>query len=737
MQQASPKLRYLKDLWDDSVASSLDEPERLRYRSNLLGADLRITNFGGGNTSSKVKQQDPIGAREVDVLWVKGSGGDLGSIKRTGFATLYLDKLHGLEKIYRGVEFEDEMVGYYPICSFGLNPVAPSIDTPLHGFLPFDHVDHLHPDWATALAAAANGRERLQEFNRRFNHNLIWLPWQRPGFELAMMLKRAVEENPKADGLVLGGHGLFTWGNTQRESYLNSITVIDQFGQFVLEHVEKKGEGLFGGPVHKMRDDHRDVAAEIFPFLRGRISADKRVIGNFSDLPEVQRFINSKDAKALAHLGTSCPDHFVRTKIRPLFVPWDPAHDSVAALTDLLDKALAGYRKEYEEYYRSFAKPESPAMRNPNPTVVLVPGVGMFSFGKSKKEARLTGEFYVNAIHVMEGATALESGPPPKPLPHAGRAASTEAFEVYHNYVALPLKEAFGIEYWALEEAKLRRQPPEQELSRKVAFVVGAGHGIGREVAIMAAKRGAHVVAVDIDAEAAKAVAEEVSEIAGKDAATSVVVDIRDRNSVHAALRKAVETFGGIDILVNTAAIFPASPDGRITDDQWRLTLDINVTGNHLLASEAERIYSAQKLSGSIVLTSSANAVVPKHGSEAYDVSKAALSHLVRELAISLAPIVRVNGISPATVVKGSTMFPRDRVLASLAKYKIEHNPEASTDELRSKLAHFYAQRTLTHEPIDPVDCAEAILFLASDRSRCTTGHLFPVDGGLTEAFLR
>jgi NAD(P)-dependent dehydrogenase (short-subunit alcohol dehydrogenase family) len=322
-------------------------------------------------------------------------------------------------------------------------------------------------------------------------------------------------------------------------------------------------------------------------------------------------------------------------------------------------------------------------------------------------------------------------------LLHAGRAASTEAFEVYHNYVALPLKEAFGIEYWALEEAKLRRQPPEQELSRKVAFVVGAGHGIGREVAVMAAKRGAHVVAVDIDGEAAKAVAGEVSELAGKDAATSVVVDIRDRNSVRTALRRAIETFGGVDILVNTAAIFPASPDGTITDEQWRLTLDINVTGNHLLASEAERIYSAQNLSGSIVLTSSANAVVPKRGSEAYDVSKAALSHLVRELAISLAPTVRVNGISPATVVKGSTMFPRDRVLASLAKYKIEHNPEASTDELRNKLAHFYAQRTLTHEPIDPFDCAEAILFPASDRSRCTTGHLFPVDGRLTEAFLR
>lgn len=737
MSQESVELRYLKDLWDEGVASSLDEPEKLRYRSNLLGADLRITNFGGGNTSSKVKMTDPVGGGEANVLWVKGSGGDLGSIKRTGLATLYLGKLHSLERIYRGVEYEDEMVGYYPLVTFGVNHVAPSIDTPLHGYLPFRHVDHLHPDWATALAAAANGLEMLAEFNRRYNHNLLWLPWQRPGFELAMMLKQAVEENPNADGLVLGGHGLFTWGNTQRECYVNSITVIDHFGQFVLEHVEKKGETLFSGVAYQVRPDHRDVAVEVLPFLRGRISTDKRVIGNFSDLPEVQRFINSKDAKALAHLGTSCPDHFVRTKIRPLFVSWNPAQDSVADLKRLLDEALANYRKEYEEYYKSFAKPDSPAMRNPNPTVVLVPGVGMFSFGKSKKEARLTGEFYVNAIHVMEGATALESGPPPETLPHAGRAASTDAFEVYHNYVALPLKEAFGIEYWQLEEAKLRRQPPEQELSRKVAFIVGAGHGIGREVALMASKRGAHIVAADLDGEAAEKVAGEVSAIAGKDSSTAVVVDIRDRNSVHAALRKAIETFGGIDILVNTAAIFPASPDGRITDEQWKLTLDVNVTGNHLLASEAANIYKAQELTGAIVLTSSANAVVPKHGSEVYDVSKAAVSHLVRELAISLAPLVRVNGISPATVVKGSTMFPRDRVLASLAKYNIEYNEENSTDELRNKLARFYAQRTLTHEPIDPVDCAEAILFLASDRARCTAGHLIPVDGGLKEAFLR
>ncbi len=734
---ARPALRYLKDLWDESVAAGLDEPETLRYRSNLLGADLRITNFGGGNTSSKLKQRDPLDGREAGVLWVKGSGGDLGSAERRGFASLYLEKLRGLERIYRGVEHEDEMMSCYPLITFGVNQVAPSIDTPLHGFLPFDHVDHLHPDWATALAAAANGHERLEEYNRRFGHQLLWLPWQRPGFELAMMLKRAVEQNPAADGAVLGCHGLFTWANTQRECYLRSITVIDQFGQFVGEAIERKTKDLFGGPLHQVRADFREVALQVFPFLRGRISRHERVIGSFRDLPEVRRFVNSRDAQRLAHLGTSCPDHFVRTKIRPLFVAWDPARDTAAALRELLDKELADYRREYEEYYRSFAAPDSPAMRNPHPTVVLIPGIGMFTFGKSKMEARLTGEFYVNAIHVMEGATALESGPPPKTLPQAGRAASTEAFEVYHNYVALPPKEAFRIEYWPLEEAKLRRQPPEKELSRKVAFVAGAGHGIGRETALLAARRGAHVVAADLDEEAAKTAAREVAEIGGPDAGAAAVFNIRDRNSVRAALAQAVENFGGIDILVNTAALFPAPPDGQVTDEDWRLTLDINVTGNHLLASETETIFRLQELSGAIVLTSSANAVVAKRGSEAYDVSKAAVNHLVRELAIRLAPGVRVNAICPATVVKGSTMFPRERVLASLAKYGLDHSEAESTEDLRSELARFYAQRTLTGESIDPADCAEAILFLASDRSRRTTGHLFPVDGGLVEAFLR
>ena len=739
MHQAKTALRlgYLEDLWDEEIAGGLDEPELLRYRSNLLGRDLRITNFGGGNTSSKIVQADPLDGREQLVLWVKGSGGDLGSIQRDGFATLYLDKLRGLEQRYRGVEHEDEMVDFYPLCAFGTNSVAGSIDTALHGFLPFPHVDHLHPDWGIALAASANGRDKMEEFNRRYGHRLIWIPWQRPGFELAMMLRRAVQANAESDGVVLGGHGLFTWGATQRQSYLNTITIIDHLGQFVLEHIEKVGGGLFGGSLHQTRPDNHDLAVDLFPFLRGRVSGARRLLGSFSELPEVLRFVNSHDAPHLAQLGTSCPDHFVRTKIRPLFVSWTPSSGNVEQLKQAFLESLEDYRREYEDYYRAYARADSPAMRDPNPTVVLIPGVGLFSFGKTKPEARITGEFYINAIRVMEGATALGDGPPPSPLPHEGPAAPSDSFEVYRNYVALPRSQAFGIEYWKLEEAKLRRMPPEKEFSRKVMVVIGGGSGIGREVGLRGASRGAHVVVGDLDAKAAQAVASEIKDQAGVETSTSISLDIRDRESIRAALRQAIASFGGIDILINTAALFPSSRDGRISDEQWRLTMDVNVTGNFLLADEIRNIFSDQDLPAAIVLTSSANAVVPKAGSEAYDISKAAVNHLVRELAIALAPRVRVNAIGPATVVKGSAMFPRERVLASLAKYKIEYKPEDPTEELRSKLARFYAQRTLTHVAIDPVDCAEALLFLASGRSRCTTGHIFPVDGGLTEAFLR
>jgi len=729
-------LRYLEDRWDEQVAGTLDQPELLRYRSNLLGSDLRITNFGGGNTSSKIEQSDPLSGKKEEVLWIKGSGGDLGSIKMSGLAALYLDKLQGLEKLYRGVEFEDEMVDLYPLCAFGKSTVAASIDTALHGFLPFRHIDHLHPDWGIALAASANGREKMEEFNRQFGHHLVWVPWQRPGFELAMMLRRAVQDSPDCDGVVLGGHGLFTWGDTQQECYEDTIAIIDQLGQFVADHVEKKGTALFGGTLRQPLENRRDLALDIFPYLRGRVSSMRRLIGNFSDLPELLRFVNSREAQALAHLGTSCPDHFIRTKVRPLFVSWQPGA-SVRGLREQIDSALQNYRKEYADYYKSFAQPDSPAMRDANPTVVLLPGIGMFSFGKSKTEARLTGEFYVNAIHVMEGATSLGNGKTPAGLPQAGAAATTTAFTVHSNYVALPPSEAFRIEYWKLEEAKIRRQPPEKELSRRVVLIVGGGSGIGREAALLAAERGAHIVVADRDGEAAKKVAEEATALAGKEGSLGITVDIRRREVIRQSLRELIAIYGGLDVLINTAALFPSSADGVITDEQWGATLDVNVTANYLLADEAGRILRDQDLDASIVLTSSANAVVPKRGSEAYDVSKAALSHLVRELAISLAPKIRVNGISPATVVKGSNMFPRDRVVASLKKYQIPFEDSAGDEQLRTVLADFYAKRTLTHRAIDPKDCADAILFLAGPKSPCTTGHIIPVDGGLTEAFLR
>ncbi len=736
---ASKELRFLEDKWDEAIASKLDPPELLRYRSNLLGSDLRITNFGGGNTSSKLDQVDPLDGVIRKILWVKGSGGDLGSIKRSGFATLRLDELLELEKVYRGVEFEDEMVDFYSQCTFGNNPVAPSIDTPLHGYLPFPHVDHLHPDWGIALAASSNGKIKMDEFNKEFGHKLAWLPWQRPGFELGMMLRRIVEDTPGCDGVVLGGHGLFTWGETQRESYLSTITIIDQLGQFIARHAEALGHKHFGGASVSSResDVRTAIALKIMPHLRGVVSRKQRVIGSFTDTQHVLDFVNSAQAKQLAHLGTSCPDHFIRTKIRPMFIEWNPTGDA-GQLDELIDLALETYRAEYAQYYKAHALPDSPAIRDASPTVVLVPGVGLFSFGKNKTESRITGEFYTNAIGVMRGAGALGAGVDCTDIPQAGpAAAAASAFKTYANYVALPPSEAFRIEYWKLEEAKIRRQPPEKELSRRIMLVVGGGSGIGREVALLAAQRGAHIMVADRDTKGAEQVCEEAKAIAGNEAVGCVKIDIRDRKTIRAALDETVRQFGGLDILINTAAIFPSSPDGVITDPMWGLTLEVNVTANFMLTDEAHPVFTAQGIDGSIVLTSSANAVVAKRGTEAYDVSKAALSHLIRELAVTYAPKIRVNGISPATVVKGSTMFPRDRVIASLKKYNLAFDEKSSDDDLRHELAKYYARRTLTGQPIDPTDCAQAILFLAGPYTPCTTGHIIPVDGGLTEAFLR
>ncbi len=722
-------LKFLEDRWDEAVASKLDAPELLRYRSNLLGSDLRLTNFGGGNTSSKLDMIDPLTAQSTRVLWVKGSGGDLGSIKRAGFATLYMDKLLALEKAYQGVELEDNMVEMYPLATFGNNPVASSIDTPLHGFLPFAHVDHLHPDWGIALAASSNGKIKMEEFNKEFGHKLAWLPWQRPGFELGMMLRKIVQDTPGCDGVVLGGHGLFTWGDTQRESYLNTVTIIDQIGQFIARHAAVEGHQAFGGQIGKSHENRAQLAAEIMPRIRGAVSRKQRWIGSFSDLPQVLDFVNSAHAAQLANLGTSCPDHFIRTKIRPMFLRDGSQSD--------IDGALESYRADYAQYYSRHAVADSPAIRDASPTVVLVPGVGMFSFGKNKTEARITGEFYINAIGVMQGAGALGANKNCGEIPQAGPAAAAGEFNAHANYVALPPSEAFRIEYWKLEEAKIRRQPPEKELSRRIALIVGGGSGIGREVALLAAERGAHIVVADRDTAGAEAVASEVARISGKESVAFTAIDITKRDHVKAALDATVKAFGGCDILINTAAMFPSAPDGIITDAMWAVTLNVNVTANYILADEADKLFKAQDLPVTMVLTSSANAVVAKKGSEAYDVSKAALSHLVRELAITLAPRVRVNGISPATVVKGSTMFPRDRVIASLKKYEIPFNETGSDDDLRNALAKFYAKRTLTHIPIDPKDCAEAIMFLAGPRTPCTTGHLIPVDGGLVEAYLR
>ena len=584
------------------------------------------------------------------------------------------------------------------------------------------------------LAASANGRGKMEEFNRRFQHKLIWLPWQRPGFELGLMLKKAVTDTPDCNGIVLGGHGLFTWGDTQRQCYFNSLKIIDELGEFVGEHEKKLGERLFGGQKYSSRPNARAQVTAIFPYLRGKLGSKRRTIGHYNDSPDIIQFVNSVDAPEFAKLGTSCPDHFAPTKICPLYVDWDPEREDLDALRGKIARRVDAYRQDYETYYRSHARSDSPPLRDPNPTVVLIPGLGMFTFAKYKKEARIN-----RPIDVMAGATALGQGAlTPQTYPQARRTEDSKHFSSFHNYVALPHREAFRIEYWALEEAKLRRMPPEKEFSRKIFLVVGGGSGIGKETALKLAERGAHIMVADLEEQAAGATAQRAAGFGSKEAVSSCAVNLAQRESIADAIRQTVQRFGGLDGVVNTAAIF-APPDARgyLSDETFRLTLDINITGNYLLADEAQKVMTEQGLPASIILTSSANAIVPKRGSEAYDASKSAVSHLVRELAVGLAPLIRVNGISPATVVAGSSMFPRDRVISSLTKYQVPFDEAEPLEELRNKLAEFYARRTLTGLPIRPEDCAEAICWLSGERCTRTTGHLIPIDGGLVEAFLR
>ncbi len=723
------EFRHVIYLWDEGKAAALDPVERLVYRSNLLGQDQRITNTGGGNTSAKLTVPDPLTGEDAEVLWVKGSGGDLRTSKRENFASLYMEKLEALKMVYeaapnKGVKtpIEDEMVAMYPHTVYGLNPRASSIDTPLHAFIPFKHVDHTHPNAVIAIAASKNGEALTREI---YGDEVGWIPWQRPGFDLGLRIQSMTQANPKLKGLVMGQHGLINWADDDKACYELTLTLIEKAARFL--EARDKGVETFGGQkVEALSETDRNaLLRRVLPVLRGLVSQEDRFIATVEARAELLEFVSSQDVPRLAELGTSCPDHFLRTKIKPLYLDWTP-EEGVDALLETLKPALETYRKDYAAYHKNCKHSDSPALRDPNPTVVLIPGVGMVAFGKTKSESRVTAEFYTCAVAVMRGAEAV------------GR------------YISLPAQEAFDIEYWALEEAKLRRMPPEKEFARSVVVVVGAGSGIGRAVAERVAAEGAHVVAADLSLDAAQATAAILTEryglgigvagtgVSGCGPALGVQVDVTNRLSIREMFGQVTFAYGGVDTIIVTAGIF-ISPDatGHIPDDGWAKTFGINVTGGYFVADEARRIWAAQGLSGSLVLTTSVNGAVPKKGSLAYDTSKAAANHLVRELALELSPLVRVNGLAPATVVEGSAMFPRDRVISSLTKYDIPFSEYEATEALRDKLSAFYAERTLTKSPITLADQAEAAYLLASSKLSKTTGQIISVDGGLPEAFLR
>jgi rhamnulose-1-phosphate aldolase/alcohol dehydrogenase len=730
MSTKDTPLTYVKYLWNDAEARALDGLDRLVYRSNKLGEDLTLTNTGGGNTSSKLMETDPLTGGTVEVLWVKGSGGDLRTATRDGFASLYLDKVRAMKPVYTGAgtrgpktPIEDAMYPMYSHCVFNLNPRACSIDTPLHTFVPYQHVDHLHPNAVIAVAASVNQERLCKEI---YGDAVIFVPWQRPGFDIGLMIEDLIAKNPKATGVLLGHHGMSSWSNDDKTCYETALEIIDRATAYIEQR--DRGTQTFGGQKYTplAGDRRREILTQLIPVLRGQISTARRFVGTVQDDEKMLRFVNSADASRLAALGTSCPDHFLRTKIKPLFVDWNPETGDVASLLGMLPAALEQYRKDYAAYYERCKRPDSPAMRDPNPTVVLVPGLGMIAWGKNKSESRVTAEFYNCAIEVMRGAEAID------------------------QYEAMDPQEAFDIEYWSLEEAKLGRLPPEKELDRQVIVVIGAGAGIGKSAAHRLVREGAHLVCVDVDARSAQATAAEIvkkygegigvagSGLSNCGPAIGLACDITNRESVAAMFRDVLLAYGGLDAVVVTAGIFvPPDKSGRVDDAQWAKTFGINVTGAYIVADEAYRVFKQQNLPANIVLTTSANAVVAKKGSLAYDTSKAAANHLVRELAVEMAPLVRVNAVAPATVVKGSTMFPRDRVIASLTKYGLAFTEDESTDALRDKLAGFYAKRSLTQSPIEPDDQAEAIFLLVSKRLAKTTGHVIPVDGGLQDGFLR
>ncbi|MHA3976722.1 bifunctional rhamnulose-1-phosphate aldolase/short-chain dehydrogenase [Halovulum sp. GXIMD14794] len=691
----------LQNLWDSAKAAGMSEPEKLLYRSNLLGSDKRITNYGGGNTSAKVMETDPLTGEQVEVLWVKGSGGDVGSIKMDGFSTLYMDKLRALKGKYRGLEFEDEMVGYLPHCTFNLNPRAASIDTPLHAYVPKRHVDHMHPDAIIAIAASADSKALTEEI---FGDSIGWLPWKRPGYELGLWLERFCEENPEAKGVVLESHGLFTWADDAEECYALTLDVINTAMDWFEARTSESP--AFGGAVHESLppEQRAEIASRLMPAIRGYVSGNQHMVGHFDDQDAVLEFVNAKDMPALAALGTSCPDHFLRTKIRPLVVDFDPARPDVDAVLSGLRGSIEQYRQDYSAYYERCKRPDSPAMRDPNAVVYLVPGVGMITFAKDKATARISGEFYVNAINVMRGASAVSI------------------------YRGLPEQEAFDIEYWLLEEAKLQRMPKPKSLAGRVALVTGGAGGIGTATAERYLREGACVVLADIDADALEAAKAQLSDSFSADVVRSVAMNVTDEVAVARAFADAARQFGGLDILVSNAGIASSAPIEDTSLELWNRNMDILSTGYFLVSREAVRLMQAQGMGGAIVFVASKNGLAASPNASAYCTAKAAEIHLARCLALEGAPHgIRVNVVNPDAVLRGSKIWSGEWLDQRAATY--------GTD--KEGLEEMYRQRSMLKRSVLPEDIAEAAYFLASDLSAKSTGNILNVDAGNKEAFTR
>jgi rhamnulose-1-phosphate aldolase/alcohol dehydrogenase len=699
--ESKGKYKFVNYLWDEQKAASLGEDQvaLFLYRSNLLGSDLRITNYGGGNTSCKTIERDPLTHEEVEVMWIKGSGGDIGTLKRDGIAGLYNQRLHDLKKVYRGLEHEDEMVALFNHCIYDLDSRAPSIDTPLHGLLPFKHIDHLHPDALIAIAAAEDSQKITQEI---WGDTMGWVPWQRPGFDLGLQLEKCLNENPSIRGIVLGSHGVFTWGDTSYESYINSLEVIEAASQYIEDKVAKNGSVFGGQKIKSLSEDRRkDKAAQLAPILRGLCSSDNAMIGHFTDDEKVLEYINSNDLERLAPMGTSCPDHFLRTKIKPLILSLVPDEDlsDEQRILDKISDSFEEYRKDYHEYYESCKHSNSPAVRDANPVVILYPGVGMFTFAKNKQTARVASEFYVNAINVMRGAEAIS------------------------KYTSLPRQEAFDIEYWLLEEAKLQRQPKEKPLSRKVALVTGSGGGIGRAIADKLIAEGANVVFTDISEEYLK----EATQAYSSDQAVGCHCDVTQAKSLEAAVEKACLQFGGLDIVVHSAGLAISKSIIDTTESDWNLLQGVLVKGQFLLSKAAAKIMKRQNLGGNIVNIASKNGLVSGPNNAGYGSAKAAQMHLSRLLAAELATDqIRVNTVNPDGVIVGSKIWEGDWAEGRAKAYGI------TVEELPA----FYAKRNLLNQIIRPEDIANGVFaFLALlDKS---TGNTINVDGGIANAFVR